>query len=118
MIFFFWRLLCCIIAASSIFGIFLICRVFEPASYSNLVRDKFASDLENDVADQVTSPTGSELDWVEPSFRLCNSGVLQPHGSDRVYDAFHMLQTEPSVQVPYIIDPCTINLGFQIICED
>ncbi|KAF3956973.1 hypothetical protein CMV_017961 [Castanea mollissima] len=73
-------------------------QVFEPASYPNLVRDKFASDLEKDVAYQVMSPTGSELDWVEPSFHLCNSRVLQPHGSDRVYDAFHMLQTEPSVQ--------------------
>lgn len=73
-------------------------QVFEPPSYSNLVRDKFASDLEKDVADQVTSPTGSELDWVEPSFHLCNSRVLQPHGSNKVYDAFHMLQTEPSVQ--------------------
>lgn len=95
-----------------------MCRVFEPPSYSNLVRDKFASDLEKDVADQVTSPTGSELDWVEPSFHLCNSRVLQPHGSNKVYDAFHMLQTEPSIQVPYIIDPCMLNLGFHIICED
>ena len=97
---------------------FLMCRVFEPPSYSNLVRDKFASDLKKDAADQVTSPTGSELDWVEPPFHLCNSRVLQPHGSNKVYDAFHMLQTEPSIQVPYIIDPCMLNLGFHIICED
>lgn len=73
-------------------------QVFDPSSYPKLVRDKFASDLDKDVADQVTSPTGSELDCVEPSFHLCNSRVLQPHGSDRVYDAFHLLQTEPSVQ--------------------
>ncbi|KAJ0041982.1 hypothetical protein Pint_17192 [Pistacia integerrima] len=39
-----------------------------------------------------------ELDWVEPSLHLSNSRMLQPYGPDRVYDAFHLLQTEPSIQ--------------------
>ncbi|XP_062163105.1 uncharacterized protein LOC133870081 [Alnus glutinosa] len=66
--------------------------------YSKLVWDKFSFDSDKDAADQVTSPTGSELDWVEPSLHLCNSRTLQPLGSDRVFDAFHLMQTEPSVQ--------------------
>lgn len=75
--------------------------MFDPTRYSKLVWDKFAFDSDKDAADQVTTPTGSELDWVEPSLHLCNSRTLQPLGSDRVFDAFHLMQTEPSVQVPY-----------------
>lgn len=82
-------------------------RVFNPA-YSQLVRDKFISESDKDVGDQVMSPlglmhrvpsAGSEIDWVEPSVHLCNSKMVQPHGYDTVYDAFHLLQNEPSVQV-------------------
>ncbi|KAF3433168.1 hypothetical protein FNV43_RR24270 [Rhamnella rubrinervis] len=81
-------------------------QVFNPA-YSQFVRDKFVSESGKDVGDQVTSPTslvqrvssvGSELDWVEPSLHLCNSKMVQPHGYDTVYDAFHLLQTDTSVQ--------------------
>ncbi|XP_073310617.1 uncharacterized protein [Primulina huaijiensis] len=39
-----------------------------------------------------------ESDWIEPSPDLCHSKQLQPRGSQRVYDAFHLLQTDPSVQ--------------------
>ncbi|XP_073121435.1 uncharacterized protein [Henckelia pumila] len=39
-----------------------------------------------------------ESDWVEPSPYLCDYQMLQPQGSQRVYDAFHLLQTDPSVQ--------------------
>ncbi|KAK4436382.1 hypothetical protein Salat_0801900 [Sesamum alatum] len=68
---------------------------------------KLAEDTERGVVDEVTSPLGSEKgvsssefekDWVEPSLHLRNSRMLKTYGSDRVYDAFHMLQTEPSVQ--------------------
>ncbi|XP_031259156.1 uncharacterized protein LOC116117262 [Pistacia vera] len=62
-------------------------QAFDPASYS-LVRDKYAYNLDKDA----------ELDWVEPSLHLSNSRMLQPYGPDRVYDAFHLLQTEPSIQ--------------------
>ncbi|KAH0979122.1 hypothetical protein GBA52_006299 [Prunus armeniaca] len=83
-------------------------QVFSPSSHAQFVRDKYASELERDVADQITSASaglvdrvssvGSELDWMEPSAYLCNSKMLQPHDSERVYDAFHLLQTESSVQ--------------------
>ncbi|KAL4575965.1 hypothetical protein LXL04_012057 [Taraxacum kok-saghyz] len=37
---------------------------------------------------------GWESDWIEPS----RSMLLKSHGSESVYDAFHLLKTEPSVQ--------------------
>lgn len=82
-------------------------QVFNQETYSNLVRDKFAPDFVNGEEHQVMSPTdlvhqispvGSELDWMEPSVLMCNSKMLQPYGSERVYDAFHLLQTDPLVQ--------------------
>ncbi|KAL7146558.1 hypothetical protein ABFS83_06G049500 [Erythranthe nasuta] len=48
-----------------------------------------------------SSSSESEVDWIEPSLTICsnNSRMLeQQNGSDRVYDAFHLLQNEPSVQ--------------------
>lgn len=63
-------------------------QVFDPASCPRLVRDKFASNSDRDT----------ELDWIEPSLCLSNSRMLQPYPADRVYDAFHLLQTEPSIQ--------------------
>ncbi|XVF54944.1 hypothetical protein PTKIN_Ptkin05aG0221600 [Pterospermum kingtungense] len=82
-------------------------RVFSASSSPQLVRDKFSSNTGKDVAHQITSPNGSmhrihsagsESDWKEPSLHLYNTGALQPYGSNRVFDAFHLLQTEPMVQ--------------------
>ncbi|XP_050225564.1 uncharacterized protein LOC126675038 isoform X2 [Mercurialis annua] len=79
-------------------------KVFDTASYSEFVTDKFAC---TDVANQISSPTGrlrsvspvgSEADWIEPSMHLCNSRMFHPYSPDRVYDAFHLLQHEPSVK--------------------
>ena len=67
-----------------------------------------ANDLDKKLVDQVTSPTsflrrvpsyGSEVDWMEPSLPLCNASLLKNFGSDGLYDAFHLLRTEPHVQV-------------------
>ncbi|CAK9310804.1 unnamed protein product [Citrullus colocynthis] len=58
---------------------------------------------ENDEAGRVgkytglvnrVSPVGSEVDWVEPCLELQLGG----RGVQRFYDAFHLLQTDPSVQ--------------------
>ncbi|KAK1576978.1 hypothetical protein Q3G72_018019 [Acer saccharum] len=82
-------------------------QAFDPVSYSHLVRDKFGSNLEKDVVDQMSSSSGlghcvasigSELDWMEPDPYSSYTRMLQPYGYDRVYDAFHLLQTEPSIQ--------------------
>ncbi|XP_052184565.1 uncharacterized protein LOC127796452 isoform X1 [Diospyros lotus] len=59
------------------------------------------------IANKVTNSTdlvnrassaGTELDWIEPSLQLHNPRMLQPYGTNRVYDAFHLLQTEPCIQ--------------------
>lgn len=48
----------------------------------------------------ISVTTESEIDRLEPS---PSSKMLQnPKSSDMVYDAFHLLETEPSVQVCYI----------------
>ena len=87
----------------------VIFRVFSSDSYYkyNIVRDKFVSELDNDEGhrgkspDLVhhVSPAGSEMDWIEPSLCTCDSKLVQCGGSERVYDAFRLLRTEPLVQV-------------------
>lgn len=76
--------------------------------FQQVITGNGANDLERNLAEQASSPTGflrrvpsygSEVDWVEPSLPLCNASLLKPFGSDRLYDAFHLLQTEPHVQV-------------------
>lgn len=82
-------------------------QVFNHESCCNLVRDKFVPELDKGEEHQVIIPTdfvhqissaGSEGDWMEPSICMCNSKMLQRYGSERVYDAFHLLRTEPLVQ--------------------
>ncbi|KAI3432146.1 uncharacterized protein J3R85_007539 [Psidium guajava] len=80
-------------------------QVFDSGPYSQYVRDRFSPYVDKDLTDQVkntsnllprVSSSGSEMDWIEPAVHLCNSGALQPY--ERVYDAFHLLQRDPSVQ--------------------
>ncbi|KAK9059668.1 hypothetical protein SSX86_020372 [Deinandra increscens subsp. villosa] len=66
--------------------------VVESCSFRQM-RETYGSD-----DDGVETPTrfkepGLELDWTEPSMQLCYST-----SADKVLDAFHLLQTEPSVQ--------------------
>ncbi|CAN0902332.1 hypothetical protein LINGRAHAP2_LOCUS21932 [Linum grandiflorum] len=61
--------------------------------YTRLIRDKYG-DEENYAA-------GFELDWKEPSspqFSSTSTRALQPYGSDTVHRAFHLLQSDQSVQ--------------------
>ncbi|XP_065871601.1 uncharacterized protein [Euphorbia lathyris] len=82
-------------------------QIFDASAYSQFISDRFAYNEDKDVADQISSPlgilrraspAGSDLDWVEPSPHLCNSRMLHPYGPDRVYDTFHLLQSEPAIQ--------------------
>ncbi|KAI3458317.1 hypothetical protein Pfo_014980 [Paulownia fortunei] len=82
-------------------------QVLEPSSFARFPKDKLTEDTGKDVEDEDSRTEGfektissaeSEVDWVEPALTLCNSRMLQPHGSDSVYDAFYILQSEPSVQ--------------------
>lgn len=80
-------------------------QVFDPTSFSKLITGRVPYNSDKGVAEDIASPrmnrvssVGRELDWIEPSFNLCNPRMLQCHGYDRVYDAFHLLHTEPSIQ--------------------
>ncbi|KAL2527031.1 Uncharacterized conserved protein (UCP012943) [Abeliophyllum distichum] len=79
-------------------------QVFSPASFSSLGKEKLGQDFEKDEVNsqigyrQILSSAESKVDWIEPSLHLFNSRMLQPRGADRVYDAFHLLQTETGVQ--------------------
>ncbi|KAI3712577.1 hypothetical protein L1987_71136 [Smallanthus sonchifolius] len=76
--------------------------VLEPVSFAQLIKNCRIDD--DDGVETSSSPTschndGFELDWTEPSMKLCYStSALQVPSSDKVFDAFHLLQTEPSVQ--------------------
>ncbi|KAL7001713.1 hypothetical protein U1Q18_002861 [Sarracenia purpurea var. burkii] len=81
-------------------------RVLDPTSFSQLIKGRTAYSSDTEDSDEIASPlllnrvpsAGKELDWIEPSLQLCNPRVLQRHGFDRVYDAFHLLRTDPSIQ--------------------
>ncbi|KAI3918727.1 hypothetical protein MKX01_042047 [Papaver californicum] len=47
---------------------------------------------------QQFSSAGPDGDWVEPALHVNNPRTLRSHGYERVYTAFHLLQTDPSVQ--------------------
>ncbi|CAL9244489.1 unnamed protein product [Arabidopsis halleri] len=56
----------------------------------------FNDDDEEESGDQVSE--SEFVDWIEPPLQLCNTRLLQPYMLDRLYDAFHVFQTDPSVQ--------------------
>ncbi|MCD7453586.1 hypothetical protein HAX54_021529 [Datura stramonium] len=83
-------------------------QVLEPSYISYSTNDGLGYKSNEDTTDELTgsinltrevlSSSGSVSDWIEPSMHICNSKLLQTYGSNRVYDAFHLLQTEPSIQ--------------------
>lgn len=81
-------------------------RVFWPASHVQPYKDNCG--IDNDVADHVMN-TGIHVfndksDWEEPPLALYHSRMQLSNGSDGVYYAFHLLQTDPSVQVCFIVN--------------
>lgn len=80
-----------------------MCRALHPSSGSQF--STYDSDAE--VMDAISSPPGSirqgssisESDWKEPSLQLCTRMGLQNYGSNSVYDAFQLMQTDTSIQV-------------------
>lgn len=84
------------------------CRAMYPSLDSHVIKDKFACNSDKDVTDPISSTNGclirqasssSESDWREPSLQLCDPKVLQTYGSNKVYDAFHLMRTDSSIQV-------------------
>ncbi|MBA0634344.1 hypothetical protein Godav_024827 [Gossypium davidsonii] len=84
-------------------------RVSGVSSCPPLTRDRFFHNAGREIA--YPSPSsgsmhrvhsvGSELDWMEPSMQLYNTRAFQPYVSNSVYDAFHLLQTDPAIQVSF-----------------
>lgn len=54
---------------------------------------------DNDESEDQVSESEEFVDWIEPPLQLCSTTLLQPYMLDRLYDAFHVFQTDPSVQV-------------------
>ncbi|KAK9706563.1 hypothetical protein RND81_07G135100 [Saponaria officinalis] len=84
-----------------------LCRFLHPSPRSQTGTDEILSDADNDIPDCKTSATdmlqrgssvGSDMDWIEPSMQLYDQRLAQSYGWEKVYGAFHLLQTEPSVQ--------------------
>ncbi|XP_060203357.1 uncharacterized protein LOC132631697 isoform X1 [Lycium barbarum] len=82
-------------------------QVLEPSYFSCSTNDGLGYNSNEDKTDELSSSldlsrevssSGSVSDWIEPSLHICNSKLLQSYGASRVFDAFHMLQTEPSIQ--------------------
>ncbi|KAA3475694.1 transmembrane protein [Gossypium australe] len=81
-------------------------RVSGVSSCPPLTRDRFSHNAGREMT--YPSPSsgsmhrvhsvGSELDWMEPSMQLYNTRAFQPYVSNSVYDAFHLLQTDPAIQ--------------------
>lgn len=80
-----------------------ICRVLE-SSYKRFPEGELAEDID-EVGNAIIGSERriSSMDWIEPSSFPYNSKMVQPRGSDRVYDAFHLLQNDPSVQVLHLL---------------
>lgn len=53
---------------------------------------------DGDKSEDQVSDQSEFVDWIEPPLQLCNTSLLQPYMLDRFYDAFHLFQTDPSVQ--------------------
>ncbi|CAI0404536.1 unnamed protein product [Linum tenue] len=71
--------------------------------YRSLIRDRYGNERMDDEIwwspkfASSSSSIGLELDWKEPSPNL--SGISRPYyGTDAVYRAFHLLQSDQSVQ--------------------
>lgn len=80
-------------------------RVFEPAASSHSGKGNTATSALKDTAEEIgiqasSTPSGSS-DWMEPSLHICNSRMVRPYVPNRVYEAFHLMQTEPAIKVLY-----------------
>ncbi|CAL1371632.1 unnamed protein product [Linum trigynum] len=69
--------------------------------YKSLIRDRYGNERMDDEIwwspKFASSSIGLELDWKEPSPNL--TGISRPYyGTDAVYRAFHLLQSDQSVQ--------------------
>lgn len=79
--------------------------------FSQVAEDGYAANLEQNAADKEAIPAAksegssdefsaeSHSDWIEPTMNLYSSSTSLSRGREKVYDAFRLLQINPSVQV-------------------
>ncbi|KAL9672614.1 hypothetical protein QQ045_028866 [Rhodiola kirilowii] len=72
-------------------------QVMDPASFSRLVEFGYGSNGDTGASDHHSS-SGSELDWIEPSSQFYSSRMLNSPGSNRIFDAFRLLQNDAAIQ--------------------
>lgn len=94
--------------------VFSTYRVIVPTRYTKTIENRFGSTTMKDGADQMmnatnfahgVSSTNWHLNWAEPAFHLYNPQSAQSQGYDHMFNAFHLLQINPSVQVMIAVDP-------------
>ncbi|XP_019192072.1 PREDICTED: uncharacterized protein LOC109186517 isoform X2 [Ipomoea nil] len=78
-------------------------QVFEPAASSHSRNSNTAAtgapkDTAEEVGIQASSTPSGSSDWMEPSLHICNSRMVRPYVPNRVYEAFHLMQTEPAIK--------------------
>nr|CAD1818733.1 unnamed protein product [Ananas comosus var. bracteatus] len=85
-------------------------RTFVPVMFSQVAEDGYASNLEQNAADKELIPAAksggssdefsaeSHSDWIEPTMNLYTSSTSLLREREKVYDAFRLLQINPSVQ--------------------
>lgn len=76
--------------------------------YTKTIENRFGSTTMKDGADQmmnatdfahgVLHPTNSQLNWAEPASHLYNPQSAQSQAYDHMFNAFHLLQINPSIQ--------------------
>lgn len=91
------------------------CRVLALASCVELHRDMYCKKPEKELSHVGQISDGnSDTDWIEPFLFPCNPKTLQDNGSDRVYNAILLLQTDPSVQVQSMLYD---SISVKIVCK-
>lgn len=74
----------------------------SPSSLKNETTDQFANST--DLTNWLSSDE-SKSDWIEPAPYFYNPGAIQSQAYDNVFDAFRLLQINPSVQVTLTENP-------------
>ncbi|XP_072986932.1 uncharacterized protein [Typha latifolia] len=82
-------------------------QIFVPVTFSGVQEAGYPSFSDQGAVDKKivseaasggSSELSTESDWIEPSMHLYSSGAFQSEGREKVLDAFHLLQINPSIQ--------------------
>ncbi|XP_031109980.1 uncharacterized protein LOC116014118 isoform X2 [Ipomoea triloba] len=73
-------------------------QVFEPAASKSNTATSALKDTAEEIGIQASSTPSGSSDWMEPSLHICNSRMVRPYVPNRVYEAFHLMQTEPAIK--------------------